>query len=92
MTWRDVQQVSALVLCVAGLIVTAIKIGRRPATWRKWVPLVIALAVNALYYLAIIVEVLGSLANEFSPTRSLVTITMLFVYSLLMPVVATHEH
>jgi len=92
MTWRDVQQLLALMVSVAGLIVVAIKIRRRPAAWRKWVPLVFALAVNALYYLAIVVEVLGSLANELSPTRSLVTITMLLVYSLLMPAVETHEH
>lgn len=91
MTWRDVQQVSALVLCVAGLMVTAVKIGRKPATWRTWVPLVIALAINTLYYVAVIIDVLGGLANELSPTRSLVTIAMLFIYSLLMPVLS-HDH
>jgi len=91
MTWRDLQQTSALVLCVAGLIVTAIKIGRRPATWRRWVPLAIALMTNALYYTAVLIDTLGGLTSELSPARSLVTIAMLFVYSLLMPV-PTHDN
>ena len=92
LTWRDVQQIVALALCASGLIVCALKIRRRPAAWRKWVPFIVAMAVNALFYVAVIFDARDRLANDLSPARSLITIAMIFVYGMLMPAVATDEH
>jgi len=83
MTWREVQQLMALLECAIGLIVFVGAIKRLPATWRRWIPSAIALVVNGVFYFAVLVESLGRLASDLSPARSLITITMVFVQVLL---------
>lgn len=82
---REVQQVVSLIISFATLWVAYRKIRILRSSWRWWFPLIVAVAVNALYYIAVLSGAFTGILGDLSATVRLINVAMWYIYARLMP-------
>ena len=83
--WRVIQQVLGMIIGLIALVIIARKIKLHPHSWREWLPLIVAIVANVIYYLFLALGLLENVAGDWSATRALVTLCMLLIYARIMP-------